>query len=64
MEIFLWIAIVLALIKIYAQSISIKALTYYIGSEFGLDKMPNKDQLKKATDEVVKHTINDLLGKN
>jgi len=43
------------------SAISTKAIIYYIGCELGEDKMPNKNQIKKATDEVIKHTINDLL---
>lgn len=64
MNVVLMIMLFLAVAKILSQSISIKALAYYIGDEFGVDKMPNKEQLKKATDDVIKHTIDDLLKKN
>ncbi|MDU5742408.1 MAG: hypothetical protein E6Z87_00045 [Finegoldia magna] len=53
--------LVISIIKNILSAISTKAIIYYIGCELGEDKMPNKNQIKKATDEVIKHTINDLL---
>lgn len=61
MKLILISLLVISIIKNILSAISTKAIIYYIGSELGEDKMPNNNQIKKATDEVIKHTINDLL---